>query len=113
MFFVGWVLSPFTTWNDLFVNIPLSYVIANFLYAFFRLPFRRLLIGAYILTNALGIVLMYLSGKQYILPAKNKKRAAATLAINVALLSAVLYFLDKSGIFMHLANYLAKLFYHQ
>ena len=113
MFFVGWVLSPFTTWNDLFVNIPLSYVIANFLYAFFRLPFRRLLVGAYILTNLLGIILMIFSGKEYILPAQNKKRAALTLAFNVVLLSAFVYFLDKSGILIHLSNYLAKLFYHQ
>lgn len=55
---VGFMLSPFSWWNDLFVNIPIAYV--------FALPFslinRNLLLPAlvvgYWLTNVLGLVLL-------------------------------------------------------
>ena len=37
VFFVGWILSPFTFWNDAFVNIPLSYVAASLLARFIHM----------------------------------------------------------------------------
>ncbi len=98
LFFIGWVLSPFTTWNDLFVNAPLSYLIANFVSYFVRLPFKRLLFGSYILTNLLGLLLMYVSGKEVILSAESKLKGVFSLVINTALLFLIVYFLEKSGI---------------
>ena len=111
IFFIGWVLSPFTTWNDLFINVPLSYLIANFLYCFARLPLKWLLIGSYVVTNLLGLLLMYLSGREYVLSAKNKVKAAVSLAVNTAVLSAVVYLLDKSGKLALLSVYFSKLFH--
>ncbi|OGW82841.1 MAG: hypothetical protein A2987_02010 [Omnitrophica bacterium RIFCSPLOWO2_01_FULL_45_10] len=98
LFFIGWVLSPFTQWNDLFVNIPVSYLIANLLYAFARPPFRWLLIGSYVFTNILGLLLMFFSGRAYVLPAKSKIKAVLSLTINTALFSTLIYLLDKNGI---------------
>ena len=111
IFFIGWVLSPFTTWNDLFVNVPLSYLIANFIYCFAHPPFKWILIGSYIFTNALGFLLMYFSGRKYILSTKSKIKAALSLVINTAALSAIVYFLDKSGKLLLLSAYFSK-FYH-
>ena len=98
IFFIGWVLSPLTTWNDLFINVPLSYLIANFLYLFFRPPFKWLLLFSYILTNILGLLFMYVSGKKVILTAESKRKGAVSLILNTALLTLAVYWLDKIGI---------------
>ena len=108
IFFIGWVLSPFTTWNDLFVNVPLSYLIANFLYCFARPPFKWILIGSYVFTNILGLLLMYLSGKAYMLSTKSKVKGALSLVVNTAALSALVYFLDKSGKLVPLSVFFSK-----
>jgi hypothetical protein len=58
--FVGFMLSPLSWWNDLFVNVPLA-AGAAWLVAWFHPPaFRPALIAAYWLTNVLGLVLMHL-----------------------------------------------------
>ena len=107
IFFIGWVLSPFTTWNDVFVNIPLSYLIANFVYIFIRPPFRWLFIGSYIFTNVMGLVIMFFSGKEYVLSTKSKIKAAFSLVLNTAVFSAIIYLLDKSRILApFISNYL-------
>ena len=108
VFFIGWVLSPFTTWNDSFVNIPLSYLIANFLYIFVRPPFRWLFIGSYIFTNISGLFLMFFSGKEYVLSTKSKIKAVFSLVINTALFSTIIYLLDKSGILAPLSVYFSR-----
>jgi len=56
---LGWLLSPLSWWNDLFVNVPLAYL--------FSLPFslldERLYVPAFVvgywLTNILGFVLLH------------------------------------------------------
>ena len=113
IFFIGWVLSPFTTWNDLLVNVPLSYLIANFLYCFARPAFKWLLIGSYIFTNILGLLLMYFSGREYILSRKSKIKAVVSLAMSTAALSAIVYFLDKSGNLIILSEYFSKFHHHK
>lgn len=40
IFFIGWILSPLTWWNAQFVNIPLSYLLANLLFYIFPLHFK-------------------------------------------------------------------------
>lgn len=69
--FLGFVLSPASWWNDLFVNFPLSYVMA--------LPFGLLneklflpsFVIAYWLTNIIGILLMHIGVKK--ITSKQKK----------------------------------------
>lgn len=55
----GWLLSPLSWWNDLFVNVPLAYLFS----APFSLLDERLYVPAfalgYWLTNVLGFVLLH------------------------------------------------------
>jgi hypothetical protein len=63
LFGIGFLLSPLSWWNDLFVNIPIAYVIAQV----FNLLDHRLFIvsfvGAYWATNVLGFLLMHIGGE--------------------------------------------------
>ncbi len=56
---VGFILSPFSWWNDLVVNIPIAYGIG---YIFGRISeslfFGAMLIG-YWATNVLGLILLH------------------------------------------------------
>lgn len=108
LFFIGWVLSPFTWWNDAFVNIPLSYLLANLLFVLTRLSFKWLVIGSYWFTNALGIILMYFGGKHLILSSKNKIKAAGLMAIFLILYSAFMLYLDKHGKLIPLCAFFVK-----
>lgn len=53
------MLSPFTWWNDTFVNLPLAYAGAGFFNRFFPGAFLGAFLVFYWLTNFLGIFLMY------------------------------------------------------
>jgi len=66
---IGYILSPLSWWNDLFVNIPLAYV--------FSLPFaflsRALFLPAFLLgywfTNILGLLLLHYGARGMASPA--------------------------------------------
>lgn len=57
---IGFILSPLTWWNDLFINIPLAYL--------FAIPFGYLsedyflpaMIAGYWLTNIIGFILLHI-----------------------------------------------------
>lgn len=61
LFGIGLTLSPFTLWNDAFVNAPLTVLLAEPLV--YLLGFDRLITyaWAYTATNVLGIALMALA----------------------------------------------------
>lgn len=56
---LGWLLSPLSWWNDLFVNVPLAYLFS----APFSVLDERLYVPAFVLgywlTNVLGFVLLH------------------------------------------------------
>ena len=92
---LGFILSPFSWWNDLFVNIPLAYLVA--------LPFslinRDLLLPAlvigYWLTNIIGLVLLQsgvrrLANGGEVPPMKWKTAIVASLAYTAALTALAL-----------------------
>ena len=56
---VGFMLSPLSWWNDLFVNVPLALVFAWIVSFFYRPAFEVSLVVGYWLTNVLGFVLMH------------------------------------------------------
>lgn len=95
LFFIGWALSPFTWWNDAFVNMPLSYLLANSIYCAVRLPFKWLVIGAYWFTNILGLWFMYSSGKKIILSSKDRLKSAIMLIGFIIIYSAIMLYLDS------------------
>ncbi len=60
-FFIGYLLSPLSWWNDLFINAPLAYLFASIFKHFTPLGFSLLFSIGYCLSNILGILLMKLS----------------------------------------------------
>jgi hypothetical protein len=59
MAMVGFMLSPLSWWNDLFVNVPLALVFAWGISFFYRPAFEPALIIGYWLTNVAGFVLLH------------------------------------------------------
>ena len=57
--FVGYMLSPLSWWNDLFVNVPLALAFAWVLSLFIPRAFEASFVLGYWLTNILGFVLMH------------------------------------------------------
>ena len=84
---VGFVLSPLTWWNDLFVNIPLAYVIAIPFGLVSRDLFSGAMVLAYWLTNIVGLMMMHsgvvsaVSGKK---TRYGKKELAKDLLVSCA-----------------------------
>ena len=73
-FFLGWLLSPLTSWNDVFVNIPLAYILSIAFVKAFRTDFVMTLLGAYWFTNILGIAMMAASGRSIFRDKANRAR---------------------------------------
>jgi hypothetical protein len=65
VFVIGWILSPLTWWNDLFVNVPIAYLLAQETDRVFPGFFSWTFVFAYWLTNVAGFLLMHLSASQY------------------------------------------------
>ena len=73
-FFLGWLLSPLTSWNDIFLNIPLAYLLAMAAVKTFHTDFVITLLSAYWLTNIIGIVMMVASGQSIFRDKNNRTR---------------------------------------
>ncbi len=85
---IGFLLSPLSWWNDLFVNFPIAYVFAcaaNFIH-------KGIFLGSFVvfywLTNVLGFVLMQ-KGMEEMLKGGGKKRYSAKDLSRDVLLSSV------------------------
>ena len=98
IFFIGWILSPFTFWNDSFVNIPISYISANIVIRYFRVDFLITVLAFYWLTNALGILIMYVGGKELVGKGKSLTGEALKLGIAIIVYSVILIMLNRIGI---------------
>jgi|SRR6185369_17845701 hypothetical protein len=64
MAFIGFMLSPLSWWNDLFVNVPLAVAVAWFVSLFYKPAFAASVVIGYWLTNVLGFVLMHKGGQK-------------------------------------------------
>jgi hypothetical protein len=105
--FIGYMLSPLSWWNDLFVNVPLAVAFAWVVSAFYKPAFTPSVVLGYWLTNVLGFVLMH-KGAQKALSNKEKKYTRRDLArdISISLLyTALIVALVKLGILKPLQNY--------
>ena len=97
IFFLGWLLSPFTVWNDPLVNIPISYILANLYARFLPGNFPLVVLIFYWLSNVFGLYLMYLGGKAIIRDAQHALRELLKLVITVVVYSVILVLLGKAG----------------
>jgi hypothetical protein len=66
--FAGFILSPLTWWNDLFVNLPIAYGVGWMASKISRTFFLPGLIIGYWMTNVLGLVLLYLGTAETLNP---------------------------------------------
>lgn len=91
--FVGFMLSPLSWWNDLFVNIPLAWAFAWLVSLFHRPAFTASFVVGYWLTNVLGFVLLHKGGAQAlsgeVLP-YTRKALLRDLAISLAYTGLIL-----------------------
>jgi len=98
VFFIGWLLSPLTSWNDIFINIPLAYVSARIFLKFVRADLTITLVVFYWITNIVGLVMIAVSGASII---KNRKNFPREVIITLAAMlaySIVMVVLGRLGI---------------
>lgn len=98
IFFIGWLLSPLTFWNDAFVNIPIAYLLATLTIRFIKADFSALVLVFYWLTNIIGIVVMVISGKAIIKDRKEALREILMLLVTIVSYSLVILLLVKTGL---------------
>jgi hypothetical protein len=104
---IGFVLSPLSWWNDLFVNVPLALAFAWMVSFFYRPAFEISLVAGYWLTNVLGLVLMQ-KGAEKVLSNQDKpySRGALLRDVGISLLYTVLIVaLVKVGVLKPIEGY--------
>jgi hypothetical protein len=69
---IGYILSPLSWWNDMFVNVPLAILFAWVVSAVYPPAFDAAAVVGYWLTNVLGFVLMH-KGAQQMLSHENAR----------------------------------------
>ena len=115
--FIGYLLSPLTWWDDLYVNWPIALVFAWIISWFWKPAFTASLILGYWLTNILGFVLMQKGGAK-ILSEQDKpysrKCLCRDLAISV-LYTLLIVVLIKIGVIGPIQDTLQKIqnFFHK
>jgi hypothetical protein len=104
---IGFMLSPLSWWNDLFVNVPLAVAFAWLVSAFYKPAFAPAVVLGYWLTNVLGFILMH-KGAQAVLSEKQRRYSRRDLLrdVGVSLLyTALILALVKFGILQPIKNY--------
>jgi uncharacterized protein (DUF2062 family) len=105
--FIGYMLSPLSWWNDLFVNVPLALAFAWIVSFFYPPVFQASWIVGYWLTNVLGFVLMHKGGEK-ILTEKERKYSRRDLFRDIVislLYTALIVLLIKFGVLKPIRNY--------
>ncbi len=88
--FIGWILSPFTVWNDAFVNIPIAYISARFLAYFIPVKFVLLVLICYWISNVVGLAMMYMGGKKLIRAKGDILREVLNFLLTITIYSIIL-----------------------
>jgi hypothetical protein len=107
--FVGYMLSPLSWWNDMFVNVPLALVFAWVVSAFYKPAFGPSLVIGYWLTNVLGFVLMH-KGAQTLLSEEERRYSRRDLLkdLTISLLyTVIIVALLKFGVLKPFQGYFA------
>jgi hypothetical protein len=107
--FIGYMLSPLSWWNDMFVNVPLALVFAWVISAFYKPAFGPSLVIGYWLTNVLGFVLIH-KGAQTLLSKEEQKYSRRNLFKDLAislLYTVVIVALVKFGVLKPFQGYFA------
>lgn len=104
---VGFMLSPLSWWNDLFVNVPLALAFAWIVSLVYERAFELSFVIGYWLTNVLGFVLMH-KGGQKLLTEQDRKYSSRDFLrdLGISLLyTALIIVLIKLGILKPIKSY--------
>ncbi len=104
---IGYMLSPLSWWNDLFVNVPLALAFAWVVSFFYKPAFGPCLVVGYWLTNVLGFVLLH-KGAQKMFSDKTGGYSRRDLLRDVGTslaYTALIVALVKLGILKPMENY--------
>jgi hypothetical protein len=107
---VGYVLSPLSWWNDLFVNVPLALGFAWVVSLAYKPAFGASLVLGYWLTNVLGFVLMHKGAQQMVSekkPLYSRRELLRDLGISL-LYTGLIIALLKTGVLQPITDYLPK-----
>ncbi len=107
---IGFMLSPLSWWNDLFVNVPLALAFAWIVSLFYKPAFNASVLIGYWLTNVLGFVLMH-KGAENLVSGQKKSYSRRELArdIGISLLyTALIVALIKLGVLKPITNYFGR-----
>jgi hypothetical protein len=96
-FFIGWLLSPLTPWNDAFLNLPLAYVAASLVNRVLPNSFPVVFLASYWLTNLAGILLVLWSGHRLLKERPLQVHATRRLWVWMVLFSLLILFLIWRG----------------
>lgn len=69
---IGYVLSPLSWWNDVFINLPLAYIFGFLFGLISQKLFLPMMILGYWITNVVGFMLMHHGVKDLISDEKSK-----------------------------------------
>jgi hypothetical protein len=104
---VGFLLSPLSWWNDLFVNVPLALAFARVISLFYPPAFSVSFILGYWMTNVLGLILMQKGGEALLSRnpgSYDRKKLIRDIAVSLAYTVAIAL-LIKFKIVQPLPNY--------
>jgi len=107
MAMIGFMLSPLSWWNDLFVNVPLAIGFAWLVSWFHKPAFAAALVLGYWLTNILGFILMH-KGAKKVLSEQPRRYSRRDLLrdVGVSLLyTGLILALVKFGILQPIKNH--------
>jgi hypothetical protein len=107
---VGFMLSPLSWWNDLFVNVPLAVAFGWVVSLFYRPAFSASVVLGYWLTNVLGFVLLH-KGAQKMVSDSDRKYSRRDLIRDLAvslLYTALIVGLIKWGVLKPIQSYYSR-----
>ena len=104
---IGFMLSPLSWWNDLFVNLPLAIAFAWVVSFFHKPAFDACVIIGYWLTNIVGLLLLHKGAVEIVSETDRKySRKALLTDIGVSLAyTALIIALLKLGILKPVKTY--------
>src|SRR5271167_1451569 len=104
---IGYMLSPLSWWNDMFVNVPLALAFAWVVSLFWPTAFNASVVLGYWATNVLGFVLLHKGGQQMLSEAARKySRRDLLRDIGISLLyTLVILALLKFGVLKPFQDY--------
>ncbi len=106
--FIGFLLSPLSWWNDLFVNVPLATAFAWIVALCYPPAFTAALVIGYWLTNVLGFVLLQIGARKAITRQTPTTYRARDLVRDLScslLYTLLILLLIKVGVLQPLADY--------